>query len=533
MDAVTSVATQKTNNLFMFYRIIAIIGIIVFFFYLNCFAFSIKQSEFAGQFYPDQKEELSRMIDNFLTGAQPRDISGDIFMLISPHAGYGYSGQTAAYGYKLIQGKPYQTVIILGTSHHKAFDGAAIYNQGAFVTALGSVNIDDELAKKMAGKDPEFFADASFFNNEHSVEVELPFLQKVLGNFKIVPLVVGDCSLDTCKKIARLIREAIGERKDVLIVVSTDLYHGYDFEEADQIDTITLGFIKDLDYEKLYYALRDGKAQACGGSGTVIGLAIAKDLGYKQTEVLNHTNSAIVTGKALKGDWTVGYSSCAVFNLTPRAYSTRPLMELGRYPPGGGELRGYARVGQGENMLNIQQRKELLNIARGAIEKYLQMAQKLQVNENDPVLNQKTGVFVTLTEHGRLRGCIGDLVGTEPLYLTVRNMAIEAAVDDPRFPALSLPELKNVRLEISVLSPLERIDSAAKIELGKHGVLVRKGNQSGVFLPQVATETGWSKEEFLSQLCAQKAGLPADAWKDKSCELYTFSAEVFSEKELE
>ncbi|PIQ90995.1 MAG: AMMECR1 domain-containing protein, partial [Candidatus Omnitrophica bacterium CG11_big_fil_rev_8_21_14_0_20_41_12] len=163
---------------------------------------------------------------------------------------------------------------------------------------------------------------------------------------------------------------------------------------------------------------------------------------------------------------------------------------------------------------------------------YLQTGKKLQVAETDPVLNQKMGAFVTLNKHGQLRGCIGNLVGSQPIYSTVLDMAIQASVGDPRFPKLSLSELEDVEIEISVLSPLERINSAEKIELGKHGVLVKKGFNSGVFLPQVATETGWSKEEFLNRLCSDKAGLPENAWKDKNTELYIFNAEVFSEKDL-
>ncbi|MCX5699025.1 MAG: AmmeMemoRadiSam system protein B [Candidatus Omnitrophica bacterium] len=500
----------------MLYKITFLTQILIFFFCLNCFAASIKQPEFGGQFYPSSKEELSGMIDNFLENATPNPASGEIFMLISPHAGYGFSGQTAAFGYKLIKNKNYKTVIIIGTSHHKVFNGAALYGGDSLVTSLGQINIDKDFLKNIVGKDPEVFLDTSAFTNEHSVEVQLPFLQKVLPNFsaagaclpgrqggacggKIVPVVIGDCSLESCKKIALLFKEAIGQRKDILVVVSTDLYHGYDFKEADSVDEFTLDLIKKMDYQELYYALRYGNAQACGGFAAVVALNIAKELGYPRLEVLNHTNSAKVTGKLIQGEWTVGYASCAVFDQ------------------------------EGENMLNIQQRKKLLMIARESIEKYLKTGKKMEVTDADLVLNQKMGAFVTLTEHGGLRGCIGNLIGSQPLYLTVRDMAVEAAVNDPRFPALSLLELKDVQIEISVLSGLEKVFSAEKIELGKHGVLVRRGNQSGVFLPQVATETGWSKEEFLNNLCAQKAGMPAGAWKDKDTELYIFTAEVFSE----
>jgi MEMO1 family protein len=481
------------------YKIIPLTQILIFFFYSNCSAAFIKQPEFSGQFYPAPKEELSVMIDNFLENVTPSQANGEVFMLISPHAGYGYSGQTAAFGYKLIKNKNYKTVIIFGTSHHKAFNGAALYTEGSFVTSLGKVDIDEEFAKSILNKDPEVFPDASAFNNEHSVEVQLPFLQKVLIGFKIVPVVIGDCSLESCENIALLIKEAIGQRKDILVVVSTDLYHGYDFQEADIVDGVTLDLIKKMDYQGLYYALRDGSAQACGGFGAVIGLNLARELGRQRLEVLQHTNSAIVTGKLVKGEWTVGYASCAVMDK-----------EVG-------------------NMLTFQQKQKLLMIARESITTYLKTGKKLPVNESDPELNQKMGAFVTLNQHNELRGCIGNLVASQPLYLTVRDMAIEAAVDDPRFPALSLAELKDTKIEISALSPLEKVVSAEKIELGKHGVVVRRGGHSGVFLPQVATETGWSKEEFLNNLCTHKAGLAANAWEDKDTELYIFTADVFSE----
>ena len=181
-------------------------------------------------------------------------------------------------------------------------------------------------------------------------------------------------------------------------------------------------------------------------------------------------------------------------------------------------------------MLTNPQRKQLLEIARQSIQSYLKTAQKPQLLEKDPALSGKCGAFVTLHQNSELRGCIGSLVSNQPLYQTISEMAVEAATGDPRFAALEPEELKNIQIEISVLSPLEKISDPAKIKLGLHGVLVRQGFRSGVFLPQVATETGWSKDEFLSNLCAHKAGLNPEAWKQKSCEVYIFTAEVFSEE---
>lgn len=474
----------------------------------SLFAAEVKEPNVAGMFYPDDPEILSSMVDGFLTKANPEKIDGDIFVIVVPHAGYGFSGQVAAVAYKLIKEKPYTTVIIIGTGHHYGVNGLSVYAHGVFRTPLGDIEIDQDFTQKLLNKDARIVFEPKAFDKEHSLEVQLPFLQRSLVNFKIVPLIAGDCTLETCQALAGLLKEAIGVRKDVLLVVSTDMYHGYDFEEAERVDAKTLSYLKDMDAEGLYYGLREGTLQLCGGFGAVSALFLAKELGRARLQVLAHTNSSIVTGKKVKGIWTVGYSSSCI----DRKEDTQ-------------QTNGVV------HMLNGAQRKRLLEIARGSIETYLSSGKKLQVKEDDLLLNKHMGAFVTLHTHGELRGCIGNLIGSQPLFLTIRDMAIESATADPRFPAVKLEELNDITIEISVLSLMEKIDSIDKIQLGVHGVLIKRGFQSGVFLPQVATETGWSKEEFLSMLCSQKAGLAPDAWKQKDTEMYIFSAEVFSEKE--
>ncbi|MDD2680091.1 MAG: AmmeMemoRadiSam system protein B [Candidatus Omnitrophica bacterium] len=470
--------------------------------YAVSYAGNVKEPCVAGAFYPADAKELSLMLDGFLEKANPEKLDGKIFALISPHAGYGYSGQVAAFGYKLIKGQPYKTVIILGTSHRYPFSGASVYPDGVFKTPLGEIAVDTDFTRRLLGKEPQVSFIPEAFKEEHSIEVQLPFLQKTLASFKIVPVILGDCSLDDCKKIASLLKEALAGSADALIIVSTDMYHGYDYEEAKAMDSLTLAAIKNMDSEGLYWSLRDEKMQLCGGFGVVSALILAKGLGHDKVKVLQYTNSAQVTGSKKKGVWTVGYASCAI---------DQP---------------------KGEAMLNKTQRKKLLGIARNSIETFLKTGRKLEVSESDPLLAQLMGAFVTLNERGELRGCIGNLIGAGPLYLTVRDMAVEAATQDPRFNPVALGELKDIDIEVSVLSPMKKIAHPGEIQLGVHGVLVRKGLRSGVFLPQVATETGWSKEEFMSNLCLHKAGLAADAWKDKSTEIYIFTAEVFSEKEL-
>lgn len=472
----------------------------------NLYGQDIKQPNAAGEFYPDNPQELSQMIDIFLNAATPQQIEGDIFVLISPHAGYGYSGQVAAYGYKLIKEKPYKTVIVIGPSHQYGFIGVSVYPQGVFRTPLGDLVIDEEFTQKIINKDKEVFFEPRAFEKEHSLEVQLPFLQKTLSDFKIVPIITGDCSLATCQNLAGLLKGVIGDRRDVLVVASTDMYHGYDYDEADSVDLRTLSFLKNMDAQGLYNGLRKGQCQLCGGFSVVVAIMLAKELGHQNLIVLKHTNSAYVTGERVKGRWTVGYTSCAI-----------------------DQEKACLPAGRERDMLNKEQRKRLLEIARSSIETFLKTDKKLEITVQDPALLENMGAFVTLHDRRGLRGCIGNLIGKQPLYLTVRDMAVEAAVDDPRFSPLKLSELQEVEIEISALSPLKRVDSADQIQLGTHGVLIIKGPYSGVFLPQVATETGWSKEEFLSNLCAHKAGLPADAWRDRTTEIYIFTAEVFSE----
>ena len=184
-------------------------------------------------------------------------------------------------------------------------------------------------------------------------------------------------------------------------------------------------------------------------------------------------------------------------------------------------------------MMTDKQKKSLLKVARKVVEAAVKGEPISTFDSDDPLFKEKRGCFVTIHNHGRLRGCIGRFEAQESLLDTVREMAI-AATRDSRF--LSNPitesELDDIDIEISVLSPLEKTDDPLSLELGKHGIYIKRGWNAGCFLPQVATETGWTKEEFLSQCCAGKAGLPAGAWKDKDTEVYLFTAEIFGEKEL-
>jgi AmmeMemoRadiSam system protein A len=181
-------------------------------------------------------------------------------------------------------------------------------------------------------------------------------------------------------------------------------------------------------------------------------------------------------------------------------------------------------------MLTPEQKKKLLALARGTLENYLKPGRILSLETYEPAFLEKSGAFVTLKVNNELRGCIGRISAESPLYRTIQEMTIEAAVNDPRFLPVSKEELEKIEIEISVLSELKMIKDADEIEAGKHGIFIRQGFRSGLLLPQVATEYNWGKEEFLMHTCL-KAGLPAEAWKRKDTQVYIFSAQVFSEKE--
>ncbi|RLD14262.1 MAG: TIGR00296 family protein, partial [Caldiserica bacterium] len=315
-------------------------------------------------------------------------------------------------------------------------------------------------------------------------------------DFKILPIVMGqdpDSWRYLSEKLFCVLKD---EKKEVLILASTDLSHYYEYEKACLMDKKLIDYIKRMDLEGLIKALNNGEVEMCGARAVLTLIKLMKEIGAKPV-FLKYLNSGDTSGDKSR---VVGYGAFV-------------------FVKGGG-------------MLTEEDKITLLKIARRTLEEYLKTGKVPDFEIKSENLKRIQGAFVTLHKKGRLRGCIGNIIGRKPLWETVRDMAIESAVGDPRFPNVKYEELKDVDIEISVLSPLKKVSSPNEILLGKHGVLVRKGFNQGVYLPQVATETGWSKEEFLSSLCYHKAGLPPDAWKDKDTELYIFEAIVFDEKEF-
>ncbi|MDQ7824780.1 MAG: AmmeMemoRadiSam system protein B [Candidatus Eremiobacteraeota bacterium] len=470
----------------------------------------LKKPNVAGQFYRDDREALTKELKGYLekAGAAPPGTE-EVCGIVSPHAGTIYSGPVAAYGYRLVKGLPSRTVIIIAPTHHFDFEGFAVYDRGAFRTPLGDVPVDRAMAQRLMEKCSLVKKQYEPFEREHSLELQIPFLQVALEDFKIVPLIAGRNDLEGCRKLAQAMASLFGpsETRPVLLVASSDLSHYHPYKEAQSIDGKTIKAIEKMDAPALL-GEGAGNCELCGAVPVATVILAMKELGCRPV-LLKYANSGDTAGDKSR---VVGYASVA-FSRKPET----------------GKVKGMK-----DEFLTGEDKKELLVMARKTLEEYLKTGKKPEFFKDSPIpenLKMETGMFVTLHKHGALRGCIGHLTGGDALYKSVVELAISSATRDTRFPQVKYDELKDIHIEISVMSPLRRAESADEIVMGKHGVIVRKGFHSGVFLPQVATETGWTKEEFMSQLCWQKAGLSPDAWKEKDTELLIFTADVFGEPE--
>ena len=465
----------------------------------------IKEPNVAGGFYSADPKELSDSIDFFKQSTGEVPVDRKVLIAIAPHAGYIYSGPVAAYTFKAIARNHYKTVVVIGPSHYFPFTGISVWRSGGFKTPLGIVPVDEDFAQALLKESPQFQFLPEVFEREHSVEVELPFLQKTFEGIRVVPILMGNPDPKVCRDLAVALDKLIGQRDDVLVLVSSDMSHYYTYDVANSMDALTLEAIRQIDPKKFFEGCISRKMEMCGFVPVTTALILAHLRGITHVEVLKHANSGDTAGDKSR---VVGYSSVIFYS----------------------ELLGQAKKqDQGVASLSQEEKKQLLQIARTTIEAFVKTGKAPDVSTKDVRLNEIEGAFVTIRKHGALRGCIGSIIGQHPLIETVRDMSVAAASQDPRFSPVTPAELKDIDVEISVLSAPRRVKDASEIVLGKHGVIVSDGIHQGVFLPQVADETGWSKEEFLSQLCSQKAGLPADAWKSPEVSLYVFTADVFAE----
>ena len=485
-----------------------ILILVLLLFLISCTSSSseeVRKAAVGGAFYSGDKDELTQMVDGFLGNVKKAGIKGDVRAIIVPHAGHAYSGQVAAYAFKEVSDKPFKKIIIISPSHYARFDGISVYNKGLFETPLGLIRIDEVLANKIMKKSKRFIFYPEAHEKEHAIEVELPFLQRIYKDFTIVPIIMGSPVLDDAQVLQDALYDVMD--KDTLLVVSVDLSHYHPYEKAVQLDTSGMSSIESLDAEVFLQKLKDGSTEIDAPMAVLATILLANRFNAK-AKVLKYANSGDVTGDTSR---VVGYSSMVI-------YIPRDLKEKGE-------------IAMKDEYLNKEEKQKLLAIAKASIIEAVTGKKQDSSKVTEERLNENCGAFVTIKKHGQLRGCIGYIIAVKPLYETVRDVAASAAIKDTRFRPMVEDELKDMELEVSALTPLKRITDPSEIEVGKHGIYMKRGFYSGLLLPQVATEYGWDRETFLQHTC-RKAGLPTDAWKDESTEIYIFSAEVFSEDDL-
>lgn len=482
--------------------------IIVFVLLLWCtsvWAGDIRPPVWAGKFYPADPDQLRQTIAGLIQKAD-RDPSrplpkGRLHALILPHAGYLYSGWTAAHAHRSLTGLRFDKVVLMGPDHRVGFSGASVSDVAAYRTPLGTVALHAD-AHRLRASGGLFRSVPDSDAGEHSLEVVLPFLQYDLPPFSLVPIVVGQCDPE---QVGRALVPYIDD--GTLLVASADLSHYLSYDRARAMDNRTVAAILSLDAVPI--VTEDNRT--CGRYPVAALIYLAHRFGWHPV-LLHYANSGDTAGdrKAV-----VGYAAIAFYGENKMS-SSSPTSRLSEE--------------QGRTLLELA--RETLNRKFGQ-EPASDQAAALAKRLDDPALQTQSGTFVTLKIGENLRGCIGSLIGHEPLVEGVRSNAVNAAFHDPRFRPLTEAELTQVDIEVSVLTepqPLDYTDEddlIARLRPGVDGVILRKGGRSATFLPQVWEQLPRA-EDFLSHLC-MKAGLSTDAWRHDKLEVETYQVQYFEE----
>jgi MEMO1 family protein len=448
---------------------------------------AVKEPAVAGSFYPADKKTLADDVERYLSQPGDSPDEGRLLALMAPHAGYIYSGGVAGYSYAKLKGKDIRKVILLGPAHYSAISGAAIYPGEAMRTPLGTVRVDDSLARTIVSEKDGVRLSAEPFEREHSLEVQLPFLQGTLKDFSIVPILIGRMTAESYRHLSDRIATILKSDEKALVVISTDLSHYHDSKTASGKDRKVLDAVERLSGGDLERLLMSGEGEACGGGPVLYGMAAVRGAGATEAKIFRYADSGAVSG------------------------DTRRVV-------------GYGAAGFYRKQLSPAVRAEILTLARNTVECQVKGNPLPVWSGTDGRMKADGAVFVTLKEKsGRLRGCIGSIQAHTALYRSVTQNAVAAASKDPRFLPVRPDELPSLEVEVTVLSPMEPVSGTSEIEIGKHGVYLDASGRSSVFLPQVPVEQGWDLDTYLKQL-AMKAGLAPEGWKGGK--LYRFTAEI-------
>ena len=488
---------------------------------------NVRQPAVAGLFYPKDPKTLANTVDQCLAAAPTNAVAG-VRALICPHAGYEYSGPVAAYAYKRIAGGSFDTVIILAPSHYALFQGVSVPATDAYETPLGQVPVSEQ-ARQLA-KQPPFVLEPRCLVQrpawstvaskpsppvgedtpetwEHSVEVQVPFLQRTLKQFKILPVMFGQADP---AEVARALAPLVGDK--TLVIASSDLSHYHPYQEARALDGQTVKWICSLDIAALQVPAAE--ASACGRMPILTLLHLAKLKGWTP-QLLDYRNSGDTAGD--KGR-VVGY--CAVAFTSGAGKTTSD--QAPTAPKSAAQF-------------NPAERKFLLDLARRTLTR-VTAGRDLPEIKSDVVpasCRAAKGCFITLTKSGELRGCIGNILPAGPLYQAIMDNARSAALRDSRFPPVTADEAAKIHIEISVLTVPEPLafaspeDLLARLQPHRDGVVLRIGGRGATFLPQVWEQLP-DRAEFLSHLAA-KAGCTPSAWRGKDVSVSLYQAEAFQE----
>lgn len=463
----------------------------------------MRKPSVAGSFYKADASKLKKQVQHYLSLVHPFDLNGEVQALIVPHAGYIYSGEVAASAYQQLNGNSFKNVFLIGTSHKKQFPGAAIYNGEAFEMPMGKVSVNVEITDKLINASSLFQDDELMHTDEHSLEVQLPFLQSVLGeSFSIVPILLGTNNPDDCKLIASHLKPYFNS--DNLFVISTDFSHYPNAVDAFREDENTADAIISNDPQVLLEVLSKHKTNnvqgfltgLCGWSAVLILMYLSADCPDSNYHHILYQNSGDKGQKDTSR--VVGYHAIAL-TQQKKVFT-----------------------------LDKVEKETLLRLCHHALYKHWGIEDDYTLNDYTRVLDAQVGAFVSVYVQNELRGCIGHMISQKPLYEMVQILAVDAAFYDSRFPKIKQEERDDVQFEISVLTPMQRVMGSDEVELGKHGIFIKKDLQSGTFLPQVGARNNWTVEEFLGYCSRDKAKIGWEGWRE--AELYTYEAIIFSDK---
>ena len=421
---------------------------------------------------------------------------------MSPHAGYVFSGQVAANAInQLNPDKNYDNVFVIGSSHSISFDGASIYNIGDYKIPGTNIKVNHELSSELIKNNEVFTFVKKAHSQEHSLEVQLPFLYYHLKeDFKIIPIIIGTNNIEKIKKIAEALKPFFNNKN--AFVFSTDFSHYPDYEDAVENDKRTAEvFIKNKPNEFIKILEQNSQkniknlaTSACGWTNLLTLLYITKNMQKVDFQLIDYKNSG--DSKYGSNDKVVGYYAISISKENKFSLTNNEKSEL-------------------KNIAKLTLRKNILG----------EKTQKIKAENLSDNLKMNIGAFVTLYNNGQLRGCIGRFLPDIPLYKVVQEMALSAAKFDTRFSPVSADELDDIDIEISVLTPLQKITNSDEIKIGRDGIYIVKDGRSGTFLPQVATENNWNTLQFLEYCSEHKVGIGKNGWKNAS--LFIYQAIVF------